>query len=95
MILSGVSFWLYTMFLKCSRPNALYFVLNLGENFVKCEKLFTRRSLSDFLKSFMFVMKQTEWMCELKPTLHGHVPCGAFFFFVLSDLFRFHFDLHC
>lgn len=64
-------------------------------NFVKCEKLFTRRSLSDFLKSFMCVMKQTEWMCELKPTLHGHVLCGAFFFFVLSDLCRFHFDLHC
>lgn len=64
-------------------------------NFVKCEKLFTRRSLSDFLKSFTCVMKQTEWMCELKPSLHGHVLCGAFFFFVLSDLCRFHFDLHC
>lgn len=32
VILSGVSFWLYTMFLKCSRPNALHFVLNLGKN---------------------------------------------------------------
>lgn len=80
VILSGVSFWLYTVFLTCSRPNVLDFVLNLRENATL--QLFTRRSLSDFLKSF--------WN-KLSGCVNSSPLC--MYCVELSDLCRFH--LHC